>query len=136
MRGKFINLSVLIPLAIIALVAIMFFNNKAFAFESISATELHKITKKLPANAVVFDVRTIAETNQGHIKGMLNKNFHDGDFDAFIGKLDKEKTYYVICHSGGRSSSASKKMEKAGFKKIINISGGMRSWKSKGFPVK
>lgn len=37
--------------------------------------------------------------------------------------LDKAKNYYIICHSGGRSSMACAELEKEGFN-VVNVAGG------------
>jgi len=41
--------------------------------------------------------------------------------------LDKDKTYYIMCQSGGRSGSTCRALVKQGFN-VINVSGGMGSY--------
>ena len=126
-----------IKLSLLAAIVAFGFTATASAYESISTNEFHKITQKLSADSVILDVRTKAEVKRGYIKGMVNKNFHDEDFAAYAEGLDRSKTYYIYCHSGGRSGSAAgvmSKMKKK-FKKIVNVDGGMKSWKANAFPV-
>lgn len=79
-------------------------------------------------NAVLLDVRTIEEFSEGHIAEALNIDVFSPNFKEEIEKLDKNKAYYVVCRSGGRSSSAAGAMESLGFKKVSNLDGGMMAW--------
>jgi rhodanese-related sulfurtransferase len=40
-----------------------------------------------------------------------------------------------VCHSGNRSSSACNALEKSGFEKVYNLSGGIAAWEQAGMPV-
>jgi phage shock protein E len=62
-----------------------------------------KLTQK---NVVLIDVRTPEEYVNGHVKGAKNLNFMDDSFQAQVGKLDKNKRYYLYCASGNRSGKA------------------------------
>ncbi len=79
-------------------------------------------------NAVLIDVRTIEEFNEGAIEGALNIDVFSPNFQAEIEKLDKNKNYFVVCRSGGRSMSAAGAMESMGFANVTNMAGGMMSW--------
>lgn len=73
-----------------------------------------------------IDVRTRAEFNQEHIRQF--KNMPLQTLQNNLSKLDKDKPVYVICKSGGRSSSACKILNQAGFEQIHNVRGGMIAW--------
>ena len=45
-----------------------------------------------------------------------------------IDSLDTDRETVVICHHGIRSRSVGQYLEKAGFKNIINLSGGVAQW--------
>ena len=45
-----------------------------------------------------------------------------------LDKLDKEKETVVICHHGIRSRMMGRYLESLGFKKLINLSGGVDEW--------
>ncbi|MCB0662462.1 MAG: rhodanese-like domain-containing protein [Saprospiraceae bacterium] len=81
-------------------------------------------------NVVVLDVRTPQETAQGVIKGAVEINLYDPEFEQKIQQLDKSKTYLVYCRSGKRSVSACNVMAKNGFSKLYNLKGGYNSWSS------
>jgi len=87
-------------------------------YENVNASSFKQLIDETP-NAVVLDVRTAAEMRSGAIRG---------DFQQKIGKLDKNKTYFVYCRSGNRSGQACKMMGNAGFEHVYNLSGGMMSW--------
>lgn len=83
----------------------------------------------------ILDVRTIDEYINGHIEGAVLADVSSNLFQEAIAKLDKNKTVFVYCLSGGRSSSAATQLNKIGFKSVINLSGGMLAWQSANLPV-
>ena len=86
-------------------------------------------------NGVILDLRTTDEMNKGFIKGAVQLDFLAKDAEKQIDKLDKNKTYYIYCASGGRSADAAEYMEKGGFKRVYNFEKGFSEWEKKGFPV-
>jgi len=44
--------------------------------------------------------------------------------------LDKNETYYIMCQSGGRSSSAVSVLQRAGYD-VINVKGGIGGYSGK-----
>ena len=81
------------------------------------------------ANAVILDVRTEEEFNEGMIPGALNIDIYKGQgFIYSIEELDKSKNYYVYCRSGGRSGQACSIMSQLGFENAYNLLGGIMNW--------
>jgi len=81
------------------------------------------------AEAVILDVRTPAEWNEGIIPGATNIDIYQGDaFMDALEQLDKDKTYYVYCRSGARSGNACNIMIQMGFKNAYNLTGGIMGW--------
>jgi phage shock protein E len=81
----------------------------------------------------LIDLRTPAELLQtGKIEGAKNINFNSPDFQTLIGQLDKNQPVIIYCAAGSRSGAAALQMEKMGFTKIYDFTGGMNDWKSKG----
>lgn len=100
------------------------------AYKNAPVAQLTKL--KNDNKAVVIDVRTPAEWQEGVIEGAtLFIDFNGGNFEQQIAKLDKSKTYIVYCRSGGRSARASQLMANKGFKNVINMEGGISSWNGK-----
>ena len=80
-------------------------------------------------NAVLLDVRTEMEFNEGCIANAINCDFHQGAaFVAHLETLDKSKNYYVYCRSGARSANACAIMNQIGFKNTYNLLGGIIEW--------
>lgn len=65
--------------------------------------------------AMVIDVRTDAEWNDGHLEGAELIGIADSDFVDRLGQLDKEENYYIYCRSGNRAGQAIEIMRKNGF---------------------
>lgn len=106
------------------------------AQENMTVSELNAISFNEGNNKVVLDVRTSQEYAEGRIPGSENLDVLKTDlFTTSITKLDKDKTYYVICRSGSRSQTAAIQMRNAGFKNVINITGGIQAWEAANFPV-
>jgi len=84
---------------------------------------------------VVLDVRQAQEYQAGHIPGAKNIDFLKEDFEKRLGELDKNQTYLVHCASGGRSTRSLTVFNRAGFKSIVHLDGGMRAWEKAGKDV-
>ncbi len=54
--------------------------------------------------------------------------------DASTG-WNKDEEYLLICRSGGRSGVSAQAMVRAGFSKVVNLSGGMLAWNAAGKAV-
>ena len=81
------------------------------------------------ANAVILDVRTEDEFNEGMIPGAINIDIYKGQgFIYSIEALDKTNNYYVYCRSGGRSGQACSIMSQLGFENTYNLLGGIMNW--------
>jgi rhodanese-related sulfurtransferase len=83
----------------------------------------------------VIDVRTPDEFKDGHIKGAKNIDIMSKDFEAQLGKLDKNQPTLVHCQAGGRSTRALPIFEKLGFKNLIHLDDGFGGWEAAGKPV-
>ncbi|PAU94638.1 rhodanese [Aliifodinibius salipaludis] len=88
----------------------------------ISAEQFQEKVDETPG--VVIDVRTQEEYNQGHL-AMVDDHLDllNGDFEASLDSLNKEKTYYLYCRTGNRSGQAVELMKENGFKNVYNIGG-------------
>lgn len=79
--------------------------------------------------AVILDVRTEAEIEDGYIPGAKFLDFYGGaEFVQGIDALDKNKNYYVYCRSGNRSGQACAIMNTRGIEHTHNLVGGMMEW--------
>jgi rhodanese-related sulfurtransferase len=79
--------------------------------------------------AVMLDVRSEDECDQGIIEGSINIDFHKGqEFIDAIAALDKNKNYYIYCRSGARSGKTCEIMNELGFENVYNLLGGIIEW--------
>jgi len=73
----------------------------------------------------------------GHIENAINIDYYSEAFRDKLDKLDKSKTYlvYYTCHCGGVDTGTLAIMTELNFREVYNISDGLISWKSAGFPT-
>jgi len=80
-------------------------------------------------NAVILDVRTEREFEDGYIPNAINIDIYLGrEFMSELEKLDKNKSYYVYCRSGNRSRQACSIMNQLGFENAFNLDTGIIKW--------
>ncbi len=81
-------------------------------------------------DAVILDVRTEEEVDEGYIPNSKNIDIYKGQgFINEVEKLDKSKHYYIYCRSGKRSSQACTLLDQMGFSETYNLEGGFSEWK-------
>lgn len=98
---------------------------------------LEAFTAALNAESKVqlIDVRTQQEYSTGHIAGSLNWDIENGDFKSNLSSLDKNRPVLVYCAVGGRSATAARTLQEAGFMQVLDLKGGIKAWKAAGQPL-
>lgn len=81
----------------------------------------------------IADVRRPAEWEEGHIAGALLLPLNQ--IAAAIGQLDPVRPIAVHCKSGYRSAIAASLLLRAGFRQVVNVTGGFDVWKTARLPV-
>jgi rhodanese-related sulfurtransferase len=81
---------------------------------------------------VLVDVRQPAELRTGRVRGAVNIPL--GQLSGRLGELDDGRRVALLCHSGARSSRATRIATKAGYD-AVNVHGGMMAWARAGLPV-
>jgi rhodanese-related sulfurtransferase len=82
------------------------------------------------SDAIILDVRTIEEFEISRIPKSINIDFYNPEiFMQEIGKLDKNRSYYIYCRTGVRSANSCHLMKELGFDKTYNLIGGIVDWK-------
>ena len=85
--------------------------------------------QKKDQNSIILDVRTLEEYEEVRIPNSKLINIQEPQsFVDEIEKLDKSKSYFVYCKSGGRSMMACNIMAQMGFSKLANLEGGITEW--------
>jgi len=95
--------------------------------------ELYNITmqelkEKQNNGAIIVDVRSSQEYEEGHICGAIN--IPEYKINCNIDKVlpNKEKEIVLYCSSGIRSKDAYKKLVKLGYKNVYNLYGGIENY--------
>jgi hydroxyacylglutathione hydrolase len=103
------------------------------SYQTITAMEL---TEKLSRDEVALvDVREPHEwTEDGYIESAKLIPF--ADIPQNTDKILKEKPVAITCTVGNRTSIALSLLERAGYKQLINILGGMDAWTNQKYPLK
>ena len=83
----------------------------------------------------LIDVREPGEFTGplGHIAGA--RLLPLGALAAGLDHFDREQPVVTVCRAGGRSAQATAMLERAGFRKVANLAGGMLQWHAQGLPV-
>ncbi len=99
----------------------------------ISVNDLAEQLRRDPAGVQVIDVRRQPEWDSGHIAEAQHKPLHR--LREMLADLDTQKPVAVHCKSGYRSSIASSLLQRAGFKNVMNVVGGIDAWTAQKLPV-
>ena len=78
--------------------------------------------------AILLDVRSIAEYNEGHILGAIVVSDYEIEKNIIKVIANKEQTILTYCTSGIRSKKAVKTLRKLGYLKSYSIMGGLDNW--------
>jgi phage shock protein E len=118
----------------------------AFLLSALTGCAQHRVAEDLTvavfkskmdslSGEVLLDLRTPDELTKGVIPGAVNLDYFRKDFEAAIGRLDKDKTYFIYCAVGGRSTETGVLMSRLGFKHVYNLKDGFTGWKKQKMPV-
>ena len=98
--------------------------------------DVEALNEKIKAGETLnlVDVREPAEHGEFNIGGILLPlgDIRVGDIES-IEHL-KEQEVFLYCRSGNRSGQAAMVLESLGFTNVVNVTGGMLSWRDN-FPV-
>lgn len=79
-------------------------------------------------NALLIDIRTPQEYASGHLPGALNVDYYDPLFTQTIRTLAKDRTVFMYCRSGNRSSDAYRRLTAQGLM-VEEMDGGILSYR-------
>ncbi len=86
-------------------------------------------------DAVVVDVRTDGEFNQGHIVNAVN--IPQKSIEEQLTKLNKYRNKPIImaCRTGQVASGVGSRLRKNGFEQVYNLAGGLAAWEGANLPL-
>jgi rhodanese-related sulfurtransferase len=120
----------IIQIILFALIAYFLFSRLApvKGLKNISAQQFKdELDQRTPK--YIMDVREPNEYKNGFIPGAVNVPL--SQLSARINALPKDKPLYLYCQSGMRSKQAARVLAKRGYSNLINLQGGIMSWKGK-----
>ncbi len=120
-------------IALVGSILLIACSSNSQTFTNLSPKEFKSAFEK--ENAILLDVRTPQEINGGMIENASTIDFYDADFSKKIAKIQKDKTVYVYCKSGGRSSKAAKMLLESEQAKVVNLKGGIMAWNTNRMPL-
>ena len=95
----------------------------------ISVRELAELSKQKP-EPMILDVRGKLEFETLHLDGAVH--MQAPDTRKRYGEIPKDKTVYIICNSGHRSSLASSVLKQHALHHVVNVAGGMTAYNAAG----
>ena len=99
--------------------------NRNMEFYEINMQELDEKQKN---GAVIVDVRSSQEYNEGHIDGAINIPYYEIKKNVNSVFRNKNQEIVLYCQTGFRSKQAYKKLIKLEYKKVYNLYGGLDNW--------
>jgi len=99
----------------------------------ITVVQLAEQLRERPGEIQVVDVRKAGEWDAGHIEQAVLKSL--SELTLRTADLDLGKPIAVHCKSGYRSSIATSLLKRAGFREVMNVTGGFDAWAAQKLPV-
>jgi rhodanese-related sulfurtransferase len=79
-----------------------------------------------PPLPLLLDVREPVEYAFCHLEGSLLIPMNE--VPSRLGELDPEQEIVVLCHHGVRSSQVAHFLDQQGFRRVVNLTGGLDAW--------
>ncbi len=78
------------------------------------AIDPQAIYQLINSDAIFIDIRDQFQFDKLHIKNFIHVSYHD--FMNFISTIDKNKSIYMICYSGGLTKKLTYQLRNLGYK--------------------
>ncbi|WP_417738341.1 MBL fold metallo-hydrolase [Rosistilla oblonga] len=107
--------------------------SQGLASESYPTCSPDELAAKIETGDVkLIDVRSDEEWNEGHIAAAEHRFL--GRLPVTLAELPRDQKLVVQCRSGARSAIGVSVLQAAGFKNVVNLTGGYNAWKAAGLP--
>ena len=100
-------------------------NGKKAEYKKITSDEAKKMMET--QKAIVVDVRTLEEYNEGHIPNAISVPLETIENEAETKLKNKDDLILVYCRSGRQSREAALKLIEKGYTNVIDF-GGIKDW--------
>ncbi len=122
-----------IGLGVVVVVAGIFLISKFSGSSTSSQITAAQAFGKYQAGALILDVRTADEWNQGHIPGSVLIPLDE--LSGRIGEVPRDREVVVVCRTGVRSAQGQAILQQAGYTRTVSMTGGMLAWQAAGYPT-
>jgi len=113
---------------IIILITVAVYSCKDNSSNEIKVVTVEEMNTHLQYGDIqVVDLQSEEEYNKSHLLNAANI-IYDSDFRKKLDKLDKTKPIAIYCTTGRVSPEAARILDKAGFKHIYILDGGIKKW--------
>ena len=103
---------------------------KRYIYRGLEDLEIdYEIAKKIieqNKKALLIDVRSKQEYQEGHINGSINISLYDFERGNYM-LYDKENPIILYCEKGKRSKKALQILKRKGFKNVYQLKGGLEN---------
>ena len=105
------------------------YNTESVPYASVEMT-------KSNSDFILLDARELKEYNVSHIKNAIHVGYDHFNLKETTVILDNKNAKIVVyCSVGIRSEDIAEKLQKAGYKNVYNLFGGIFEWKNADFQV-
>lgn len=85
--------------------------------------------------APLYDLRADEAFAAGHISGARHLAGAQQEKAAEQLKKFRDKLLLLVCEDGSQSSALTRTLHAAGFTKVFNLRGGLKTWRAEGLPL-
>ncbi|NAS14164.1 rhodanese-like domain-containing protein [Poritiphilus flavus] len=89
----------------------------------IKSKPITEFSQKDIKSGLLVDVRTPEEFANGHLENARNVNWLADGFQSYFDSIPKDRTIFLYCKKGGRSSKAAAVLDSLGFE-VVDLIGG------------
>lgn len=119
---------IMMIIMLVVVVAISAGCNQVVASQGgISMTTEEALSLWQAQKAVIVDVRTLKEYQEGHIPDAVLIPLNQ--LETRLEEIPQDQTVLLICRSGRRSAQGTNLLRSKGFEQAVNIEGGMLAWR-------
>jgi len=120
---------------LVSILILLFWNLFGAALSGVVQLSPHETVRMLNDNAVMVDIRTVADFSTGHILGA--RNIPANSIGEQLEELAKyrEQSMILCCNTGNESVRAGRTLKMQGFKKIYCMQGGVQAWRTANLPL-
>lgn len=106
------------------------YNNESIPYITVSEAS------NLKNNTIFLDAREENEFHVSHIKNAIHVGYKNFNLDSVEEKItNKDSKIIVYCSLGIRSEDIAEKLNKAGYKNVLNLYGGIFEFKNQNLPI-